>query len=84
MVDLVIMDIDMPVMDGLEATRRIRSLGEWRTSVPIIGFSNCNDGNGQRACADAGMTALVSKAQGLDALLDTIQRLVPTSSPDLE
>ncbi len=78
-VDLVIMDVEMSVMDGLEATRRIRALGGWRASVPIVGFSNRAD---ESACRAAGMSALVMKGDGIEALLEIIGQLVPVRSPD--
>ncbi len=83
-VDLVTMDIDMPFMDGIEATRRIRALGGWRASVPIIGFSSRDDREDHRCCRDAGMNTLVSKGAGLDVLLEVIQQLVPTISVGIE
>ena len=80
-VDLVIMDVEMSVMDGLEATRRIRALGGWRASVPIVGFSNRAD---ESACRAAGMSALVMKGDGIDVLLDVIGGLVPGSQSDIK
>lgn len=75
-VDLLTMDIDMPVMDGIEATRRIRALGGWWSRVPIIGFSSRDDAFDHVCCRDAGMNVLVSKGDGLHTLFDTIQRFI--------
>ncbi|HAX70077.1 MAG TPA: response regulator [Anaerolineales bacterium] len=56
--DLVLMDISLPVMDGYEATRRIR---EGLTSTPIIGLSaHAMEGHKQRA-QDAGCDDYLTK-----------------------
>jgi CheY-like chemotaxis protein len=62
MYDLVLMDIQMPEMDGLEATRRIRNLeDENKASVPIVALTaNVLQGDGDRYIA-AGMNNYLSK-----------------------
>jgi len=58
--DIVLMDIQMPVMDGLEATRQIR-LDARFVSLPIIAMSAGVTLDEQTACADAGMTGFIPK-----------------------
>lgn len=62
--DLVLMDVDMPVMDGPTATQHIRALGGPRSKVPIVAFS----GNGQSPVA-AGMNDQIGKPFRKAALL---------------
>ncbi len=58
--DAIFMDMQMPVMDGVEATRRIRNLPEGR-DVPIIALTaNALEADRQR-CLSAGMTGFVAK-----------------------
>ena len=71
-IDLILMDIQMPEMDGLEATRRIRS-GPVRPDIPIIALTaHALEDERQRA-SQAGMTGFLTKPIEPDQLLATIQ-----------
>jgi CheY-like chemotaxis protein len=55
------MDVQMPEMDGLEATRRIRALGAVRGDVPIVAVTaNAMRGDDHR-CLEAGMNDYITK-----------------------
>ena len=56
--DFVIMDLQMPVMDGITATKKLRELG---FSVPIIGLTANAFAEDRRLCLDAGMNEFVAK-----------------------
>ena len=59
--DLVLMDVHMPVMDGLDATRAIRALGGTAGRIPIIALT-ANVGREQvQACLEAGMNSHLAK-----------------------
>ncbi len=59
--DLILMDLSMPEMDGLEATRHIRDHQEGRLHTPIVAMTaNAIEGDRQK-CLDAGMDDYVSK-----------------------
>lgn len=72
-IDMILMDVLMPVMDGLEATRRIRSLeDESLASIPIIAMTaNAFESDIQQAL-DAGMNAHVPKPFRTEELLKVI------------
>ncbi|MGB0681251.1 MAG: PAS domain S-box protein [Magnetovibrionaceae bacterium] len=71
--DLVLMDVQMPVMDGLEATRRVRQREQWK-DLPIIAMTAHALAAERDACLEAGMQDHVSKPVDPQALLSTIAR----------
>ena len=69
--DLVLMDMAMPVMDGLEATRRLRAEPAWR-ELPVILVSANASGADKSRCLAAGANAFVAKPVDRSALLQLI------------
>jgi two-component system, sensor histidine kinase and response regulator len=73
--DLVLMDMRMPVMDGLEATRRIRAgeLGSGR-HIPIVALTANAFEEDREACLKAGMDGFLVKPVSAVSLRETIER----------
>ena len=72
--DLVLMDVSMPEMDGLEATRRIRDQGFHSPRLPIIAMTaNAFSGDRDR-CIAAGMNDYVPKPFSREQLLASVRR----------
>ena len=83
--DLVLMDLRMPVMGGLEATRAIRALAGPARTVPIVALTADVCPAVKKACQAAGMDGFVAKPIVLQDLLGAISRAVcghSTSSGD--
>ncbi|TAL35912.1 MAG: response regulator [Alphaproteobacteria bacterium] len=59
--DIIFMDLNMPVMNGIEATQAIRALGEKYRSIPIIGLTANVLEEYVKKCYDAGMVSHVAK-----------------------
>jgi len=59
--DLVLMDVNMPVTDGLQATREIRALEGKKAAVPIIAMTAAALDEDRQRCAEAGMNDYLSK-----------------------
>jgi CheY-like chemotaxis protein len=76
--DLVLMDCEMPTMDGYEATRRIRGAGQGR--VPIIAVTASAMSGDREKCIAAGMDAVLSKPVDLQRLKDLLASWLPGRS----
>lgn len=75
--DLILMDVQMPEMDGVTATRAIRALGGEKAKFPIIALTaNAMSGDGE-TYIDAGMNDYVTKPIDANKLRDAIGRLSP-------
>ena len=73
--DFVVMDLHMPGLDGIEATRRIRLAGSAAKPVPIFALTADALETGRKACLEAGMDGFLTKPVDpaeLDAVLATI------------
>ena len=75
--DAILMDMRMPEMDGLEATRTIRAMDrEDARSIPIIALTaNAFDEDVQRSM-QAGLNAHLSKPVEADVLFETLENLI--------
>lgn len=81
--DAVIMDVQMPDIDGLEATRRIRADGRF-AQLPILAMTANASQTDKQECLEAGMNAHVGKPIDMQLLLPNILRLVGRDVTSLE
>lgn len=80
---LILMDIQMPVMDGLEASRRIRALDRAdASSIPIIGLSANAFTDDIEKALENGMSGYLSKPIDMAKLLNTIEQYLALSSQE--
>ncbi|WP_136248225.1 ATP-binding protein [Halomonas borealis] len=72
--DLVFMDVQMPDMDGLEVTRRIRARGGWLADMPIVAMTAGGPLGDQARCLAAGMNGYLAKPLLQVSLLKVMHR----------
>jgi CheY-like chemotaxis protein len=75
-IDLVLMDVMMPVMDGLTATREIRKQAEWKT-LPVITLTAKAMPDDQQRCIEAGANDYMAKPLDVEKLLSLVRVWMP-------
>jgi HPt (histidine-containing phosphotransfer) domain-containing protein len=76
------MDVRMPEMDGLQATRAIRARGHRLAMMPIIAFTANAFPEDVKTCSEAGMNDFVVKPARKKALVEAILRVLPAPEAD--
>lgn len=80
--DLVLMDVNMPVLDGIEATKLYRFAALGRPHLPIIGLTADATPEAARRCREAGMDACLTKPIEPARLIEVVEGLVhPPAEP---
>jgi signal transduction histidine kinase/CheY-like chemotaxis protein len=77
--DVVLMDVTLPGIDGLEATRRIRALAGAASRTPIVGISGRTAVGDEQAARAAGMNSYLRKPISPSALSEAIAAILPSS-----
>ena len=75
--DIVIMDVQMPEMDGYEATRRIHSIAP---SLPVVGLTAHAMVEERERCMEAGMVAHLTKPVDIDHMMTILLQQLPTKN----
>ena len=80
---LVLMDVQMPILDGLAATRRIRQL-PGKAELPILAMTANAFAEDRKACLEAGMSDFIAKPVSPEALYATLRRWLPAGTAQSE
>ncbi|MBK6264181.1 response regulator [Marivirga sp. S37H4] len=74
--DIILMDINMPVMDGMECTKAIRQLKDkQKANIPIVAITGNAKNYSIQEFEEAGITEYLPKPLNFDQLVETVKRL---------
>jgi signal transduction histidine kinase/CheY-like chemotaxis protein len=74
--DAVLMDIQMPGVDGFETVRRMRALPGHAATVPIVALTALQGAKLRQQCEQAGFTSMMEKPVNLDRLTAALERMI--------
>ena len=74
--DIVLMDINMPILDGISAAEKIRQLPFPRNQIPILALTANAMMEDRERCMDAGMNGFVSKPINIAHLIDELDSIL--------
>jgi CheY-like chemotaxis protein len=80
-VDLVLMDCQMPIMDGYEATARIRTSSTTNAKVPIVAVTANVAANDRQRCMEVGMNDYITKPVNQQVLRQKLAIWLDSSAP---
>jgi CheY-like chemotaxis protein len=72
--DVILMDLQMPKVDGLQATREIRRLG---VTTPIVALTASVEEATRIACREAGMSSFVTKPFRANEVISALKKVLP-------
>lgn len=82
--DIILMDLQMPEMDGYETSRRIRSLDTAQSTIPIIAMTAHTVSGDLERCMAIGINAYISKPYKASELYEKMQQLLGTKLPEAQ
>lgn len=74
--DLILMDVQMPTMDGYEATRQIRALGTPISQIPILAMTANAFEEDRKLAFEVGMNEHIAKPIDIDKVKDTLAKFI--------
>ena len=72
--DVILMDINMPVMDGMECTKEIRNLDNEKSKTPVIAITGNARNYTEQEFTEAGIDAFLQKPLNFDLLVETVKK----------
>ncbi len=75
--DIVLMDLNMPVMDGIEATRQIRALDGSKGKIPVIGISERPSAEQEKKWRRLGLSDLIARPIAGGSIMDALLKWLP-------
>lgn len=82
MPDLILLDIQLPKVDGFEIVRRLKARADWQ-QIPVVAVTAMAMTGDRERCLSAGANAYLSKPLNLNLLKETVQKLLNSSTGDM-